>query len=309
MEKQKIYICVDAGGTSSKAAIFSEEGQILERGFGKSGSPAVSFNEWYLHIDDAIVQVINNFSEKNDFNNFIIEKIALGVSGISALSSIKEQIEYFQNKYNTKCSITSDTITALYSVISNKDENGIVVISGTGIGILGKNKEETLLVGGWGHLIREYGSAYSIVHDFVVDIIDKYEAMIELDELELAFLKRYNIEKIRDFNHMFYQNSKDEIASYSVFFKEYAMLKNEHAIELLKKEGMRLAIQVENLMKHLKLENGTKIGLKGGFIERDGELIVSGFKEYMLSKNIILNYIKNNNEQLDGVYRYAIWHN
>lgn len=309
MEKQKIYICVDAGGTSSKAAIFSEEGQILERGFGKSGSPAVSFNEWYLHIDDAIVQVINNFSEKNDFNNFIIEKIALGVSGISALSSIKEQIEYFQNKYNTKCSITSDTITALYSVISNKDENGIVVISGTGIGILGKNKEETLLVGGWGHLIREYGSAYSIVHDFVVDIIDKYEAMIELDELELAFLKRYNIEKIRDFNHMFYQNSKDEIASYSVFFKEYAMLKNEHAIELLKKEGMRLAIQVENLMKHLKLENGTKIGLKGGFIERDGELIVSGFKEYMLSKNIALNYVKNNNEQLDGVYRYAIWHN
>ena len=40
----------------------------------------------------------------------------------------------------------------------------------------------------------------------VVEI--KRKRQIELDELELAFLKRYNIEKIRDFNHMFYQNHK-----------------------------------------------------------------------------------------------------
>lgn len=309
MKKQKIYICVDAGGTSCKAAIFSDEGEILERGFGKSGSPAVSFAEWYLHIDDAITQAIDNFSKSYELKDFVIEKISLGVSGFSALSSTNEQIEYFQNKYNTKCTITSDTITALYSVIDNKHEDGIVVISGTGIGILGKNSNETLLVGGWGHLLREYGSAYSIVHDFVVEIIDKTEAMISLDELELAFLKRHNINNIRDFNHMFYQHSKDEIASYSVFFKEYAELGNKHAIQLLKKEGNRLAIQVENLMKHLKLQNGTKIGLKGGFVEKDGELIVKGFKEYMESKNIILNYIENKNEQLYGVYRYAIWHN
>lgn len=307
MKKEQIYICVDAGGTTSKAAIFSKDGKILARGIGKTGSPAVSFNDWYLHIDDAIVESLRNLNENNQIDKYEIEKIALGVSGISALSSTIKEQEYFQNKYGVPCLITSDTLTALYSVIENKEEDGIVVISGTGIGIFGKNSTQTFLVGGWGHILREYGSAYSIVHDFSVGIIDKFEAMIEFSNLEQEFLKKFQITNIRDFNHLFYQHSKDEIAKYSIFFKEMARKNNNDAISLLKKEGKALAIQVENLMKHLKLKNGTKIGLKGGFIEKDGELIVEGFKEYMNNKDIKLQYVDNNNEQLYGVYRFAIW--
>lgn len=61
-------------------------------------------------------------------------------------------------------------------------------------------------------------------------------------------------------------------------------------------------------MKHLKLKNGTKIGLKGGFIEKDGQLIIDGFKEYMINRKINLRYIDNQYEQLYGVYRFAVWH-
>lgn len=307
MNKQDLYICVDAGGTSSKAAIFNNNGEILVRGVGGSGSPAVYFNDWYLHIDDAIVDALNNFKQKYEMSNYCFKKIALGVSGISALSSVTSEIKYFENKYHIPCLITSDTMTALYSVINQKNEDGIVVISGTGIGIFGKKDNNTFLIGGWGHILREHGSAYSIVHKFVVNIIDKFERMDDFDELEEKFMNEYHLNNILDFNHLFYQHSKDEIAKCSVFFKKMAEEKNSHAITLLKKEGISLAIQVENLMKHLKLENSTKIGLKGGFIEKDGELIIQGFKEYMIEKKINLNYIDNNLEQIYGVYRFAIW--
>ena len=55
------------------------------------------------------------------------------------------------------------------------------------------------LIGGWGHLLREKGSAYAIVHDFCVKMIEKYEAGIRLNKLEYAFLNNYKMSNIREF--------------------------------------------------------------------------------------------------------------
>lgn len=301
---KKVYICVDAGGTTSKAAIFDEKGNILSRGYSSSGSPAVSFDKWYFHIDEAIDDCINNYNQNID-----IISITLGVSGISALSNVENETKYFEKKYNTKCLITSDTLTALYSILEPDENSGIIVISGTGVAIFGKNKAETLLVGGWGHLIRERGSSYSIVKDFCVNIIDKTEESIELTNLEKMFLAENNINEIRDFNKLFYQHSKDEIAKLSVFFKEKAKQNNDEAIMLLRSEGAKLAKQVIDLMRKLNLENNTKIGLTGGFIEKDGEEIVKGFKEYLKLYNVYLKYNEEYKEQLIGVYQLAVQEN
>lgn len=300
--KKDIIICVDAGGTTSKVGIFTNDGNILMRETGKAGSPAVDKN-WYLNIDSAIQKAL----DKLDFEYNVLY-IELGVSGISALTEHSNIDEYFMQKYNARCSITSDTLTALYSVINENDDEGIVVISGTGVAVFGKKANNTHLIGGWGHLIRERGSAYAIVHDFVVSIIDKVEASIPLDELDKDFLNYCKIEDIREFNHLFYQHSKDEIATYSVFFKEEADKNNERAIKLLKEQGVLLGIQVKHLMQTLNIKNGAKIGLKGGFIEYDGKYITEGIFEYFKNNNIELTYVNNHEEQLMGVYRLAKIH-
>lgn len=294
-------ICVDAGGTSCKAAIFQKNGQILAKGFGKSGSPAVSTN-WYIHIDDAI----SNALSKINRNNFEIAFIQIGASGISALNSHQEIDLYFIDKYNCPCNITSDTLTALYSVLDENEQEGIVVISGTGVGIFGKNKDsKTMLIGGWGHLIREYGSAYSIVHIFCINLVNHYEETGELSVLEKLFLEKCGFTKVRDLNHLFYQKNKDEIASLSVFFKEEANKGNLDAIDLLKEQGYLLGRQVKNLMRFLNLPNKTKIGLRGGFLEIDGKYIIIGIKEYFKENNIELSFEKETKDQLVGVYQLA----
>ena len=300
MNKREVYICVDAGGTTSKAAIFSKDGTILARGFVESGSPAVTYDRWYVNIEKSMIDAINHYQTPMK-----IIKMVFGVSGISALSSITDVKNYFEQKYLSTCIITSDTMTALYSVLENSKDAGMVVIAGTGVAIFGKNHSETMLIGGWGHLLREKGSAYAIVHDFCVKMIEKYEAGIRLNKLEYAFLNNYKMSNIREFNHLFYQNSKDEIAKLSIFFKQQAKLGNKQAMKLLKNQGFELAKQTINLMKKLNLKNNTIIGLTGGFIDNDGEYIIEGFKEYMDKVKIDLKYKINDGEQLFGVYKFA----
>lgn len=300
MNKKEVYICVDAGGTTSKAAIFSKDGTILARGFAESGSPAVTYDRWYVNIEKSMIDAINHYQTPMK-----IIKMVFGVSGISALSSITDVKNYFEQKYLSTCIITSDTMTALYSVLENSKDAGMVVIAGTGVAIFSKNHNETMLIGGWGHLLREKGSAYAIVHDFCVKMIEKYEAGIRLNKLEYAFLNNYKMSNIREFNHLFYQNSKDEIAKLSIFFKQQAKLGNKQAMKLLKNQGFELAKQTINLMKKLNLKNNTIIGLTGGFIDNDGEYIIEGFKEYMDKVKIDLKYKINDGEQLFGVYKFA----
>ncbi len=229
----------------------------------------------------------------------------MGVSGLSAKVDITFEKNYFIDKYKAPCLIVSDTLTALYSVLNNNEEQGIIVISGTGIAIFGKNGAETAMTGGWGHIIRELGSAYSSVHDFCVNIINKYESLTSFNELENKFLKTYNYKNVREFNHLFYNHTKDEIAKLSVFFKEEAKNGSLLAKEFLYEQGVLLAKQTENLINLLKLPNYTTIGLTGGFVEIDGEDIIRGFKEYLEKKNIYLNYNEEHKEQLIGVYRLA----
>lgn len=305
MSKSKeIIIGVDAGGTTSKVALFELDGTILAKSFGKSGSPAVT-KEWYLHIDDAIDDTLNKINKEENKIVFI----QLGVSGISALTSYEEIIQYFTNKYQSPCAITSDTMSALYSVLDDEEQAGIVVISGTGVGIFGKNNQnQTMLIGGWGHLLREYGSAYAIVHRFCVRLIDRFESTGTISSLGKKFLQKNKLNNIRDLNHLFYQNSKDEIASLSTFFKEEANQGNKSAILALREQGRLLGKQVSQLMKFLHLPNGTKIGLRGGFLEKDGKYIIQGIKEFFEQNNIILHFEKKATDQLYGVYRMALNH-
>jgi Predicted N-acetylglucosamine kinase len=299
---KKIIICVDAGGTSCKVAIYSLEGVVLSKGIGKSGSPAVT-KDWYLHINRAIQDALSKITEIE----YQILGIQIGVSGISALHSYDDVREYFINIYQSPCYITSDTMSALYSVLHENEEEGIVVISGTGVGVFGQNKGgKTWLIGGWGHLIREYGSAYSIVHRFCVHLINHFESMEELSILEKLFLQRCNFKNIRDLNHLFYQNDKDKIANLSIFFKEEANKGNKEAIHLLKEQGMFLGKQVKQVMKFLNLPNQTKIGFRGGFLEKDGKYILQGIHEYFEQNGIVLTFEEKSMDQLYGVYRLAL---
>ena len=147
------------------------------------------------------------------------------------------------------------------------------------------------LVGGWGHLLTEVGSAFSVVRTLAVNAIRLYEEKGIITNLTKTFIKHLGLEKIEQFRIFMYKNTKREIAAYARFVNEAAIFQNnEEAIELLKSEGRKLAIDVRNAKNIANLSHNAVLGFRGGFI-RNSEIfkqeLISSIKEMGLQFNII----------------------
>ena len=109
-------------------------------------------------------------------------------------------------------------------------------------------------------------------------------------------------------NRLFYQHTKDDIAKWSVYIKSCAQKGDFHAKTLLYTQGISLGRQIEHLMQWLAMPPKTKIGLRGGFLEHEGEYIIKGIHDYVKQKKIELTFEENTNDQMIGVYRRACYH-
>lgn len=298
----KYLIGIDAGGTKTKAIAYDEYGNILSTSITGPGSAAVVpvFTVWN-NVSEAIKKVIDSL----DKNKYQLTYIQMGLSAFSILDDVTKIEEEFSKKYNVGVSIESDTLIACHSILKNKYQNGVVALAGTGIAIFGINGSNTCLIGGWGHIIRELGSAYAAVHHFALGIIDQMENGLELTKIQNDFLNVLKENDIKDLKHLFYYHSKDQIASFVTFIKDYALKGNIEAKKILEEEGKSLALQVLKAINKLKLKDDYVIGLRGGFAQKQNNDIVNGFKEILKENNIFVEIINDLDDPAIGTYYLA----
>ena len=121
--------------------------------------------------------------------------------GISALDVIKDKKAYedrYALEFNTKVFIESDVLLALFSNFTDLYDEGVLVLSGTGSAVLGIKNTKTRLIGGWGHLLTECGSSYSVVRDFICKLIRQYESEGIISDLGKRFMEHLNYTHIND---------------------------------------------------------------------------------------------------------------
>lgn len=295
-------IGIDGGGTKTKAIAYSEDGTVINTTLTGPGSAAVvSVAEVWHNVERAIDNIISVIDSKK----YNLSYIQIGLSAFSILDNIDSIEKYYENKYNVQVSIVSDTLIACYSILKDKYKSGVVALAGTGIAIFGINNNETCLIGGWGHIIRELGSAYAAVHHFALDIIDHMESNVLLSSFEKGFLELLSNNGIKDLKYLFYYHSKDEIASYVTYIKDMAYKGNEHAIRILENEGKSLAHQVIKAINKLNLVNDFVIGLRGGFAQKQNKDIIKGFKQILFENNIHVEIIDDEDDPAKGTYYLA----
>lgn len=298
----KYVIGIDGGGTKTKAIAYDELGNILTTCVTGPGSAAVvSVKEVWDNVINAIDKVIQTLDPKL----YKLTFIQMGLSAFSILDNILEVEEEFKLKYHVDVSIESDTLIACHSILKGKYKNGIVALAGTGIAIFGINNDKTCLIGGWGHIIRELGSAYAAVHHFALNIIDNMENDVKLTKLEEGFLDYLKEHNIKDLKHLFYYHSKDEIASFVTYIKDAAYSGDLEAKLILEKEGASLAYQVLKAINKLKLTDDFVIGLRGGFAQKQNEDIVIGFKKVLSENNIYQEIINDLDDPAKGTFYLA----
>lgn len=290
---EKALLVIDGGGTKTKASLFLEDGSIVYEYKTNVGSFAVAKKEAMKNIDKAIEEVIAFSKEKYE-----IIFIQMGISGLGAIENVAILEKRYYKKYKINLSIDNDVFLALYSVIKNNYNEGIVIVSGTGSGIGGIKNGRKVLIGGYGHLLDEYGSAYSFVRSAILFVKNEYELTGKMSIFGRKLLSILKLENVYQFKAFMYNKTKYEVASFSKAISLLALENNDVVTHLLENCALDLFEGIKRLKNALNLSSNAILGFRGGFI-CDAPLV----KEKLIS-TLEENGVKLiiDNEFLDPIY-------
>ncbi len=293
---EKVVIAVDAGGSKTKVSVVDRSKNILYSVILGSGSPAVVGDHALANIRSGVKQAFESIKSP-----YTLACIGMGISGLGVITNLEEIRLDFERIYSVPTLIESDASIALYSIVTDLYDKGILVLSGTGSAIFGINQNETVLVGGYGHMLTEVGSAFTTVQELMIQSIRRFESDQIISSLTLKFFNLIGISSVHGFRSFVYNRTKREIASFASFINEEANNGDLEAIELLKKAGRDLAEDVIKTYKILHLDEETVIGFRGGFI-MNSPITQDELIKVLKAKNIKFTYVVGDTDPIYGVY-------
>ncbi len=253
------YLGIDGGGTKTTAVIADESGEILCKTEGKS------INFYAIGMEKSrenLKNLITEIQEKTNISSFRSAFI-----GCSALDS-----EADENTINALCSgiiksekigMNSDVFVALKASAGN-----CVAICGTGSIAIGEAKNGTIVVkGGWGHILGDEGSGYSIAVSALKKSCIYYDKGIKTPLIDGA-IKYFGANNFREIIDIIYssETSKDYIAGFAKTVGKFA---EEDALckEIIEDEAVAFAETVASLID--ELGKGAHLSLYGGVLKNN----------------------------------------
>lgn len=297
---KKGLIGVDSGRTNIRITVFSLEGEELMTSMFSAGSPSAFGESAFQNIEAGLDQVLEKIKDIYE-----IEYIQLGVSGLGSVRNVKQIEERLTKKYQIPVSMENDALIALYSLFKDHYDQGILVLSGTGSAVYGLANGKPLLVGGWGHLLEEKGSAYQLVRRAFLRIIDKYEHQIDFSAFDQTFMKILGAKDVYDLKPVFYQSSVDTLAFYSKVIDDLARCGDPDAISLLVEAGKGLASDVAICFEKLPLKMPVPLGFQGSFINQASHVKETLLEELRMKK-LEVTVIEKEIKPIMGAYFRAL---
>jgi len=256
----KYIIGIDGGGTKTLGVLFDIHGQELKRVENDFSNFSMGEKEAKHHIEKTISELANGLDEPRDLY------IQMGIAGVSKLTDIKCYEEKLGQMYHARVSLDSDALIALYAVKRHRNVNVIIVIGGTGSVLMIGEDDNAQIIGGFGHLLGDEGSAYHLVISTFKMIIDDRESGRPDKDLTRKILDKIKAKNDQEIKNFVYNENKNTIANLSMFIAECAKKNDKDAIYLLKKEGKYLAKQTINAYKKFIHKDNVIVALRGGFL-------------------------------------------
>jgi len=254
------YLGIDGGGTKTEFLLTDKEGNVLNRYILGSGNP----------VDIGIENTLNvlNTGIMHVCANIPFRKISafVGIAG-GATGDYKEQIGEFLQKYNF-CSVNngSDVQNAVAGTLGDKD--GILVIMGTGDIAYSQIDEKLYRTGGFGYLLDEGGSGYSIGRDAILASLKAEEGTAKKTILVDMFNQKFETKNILDHISKIYIGGKREIASFAPLVFEAYEKGDEVANEILENNFKQIATLVEDASRFFTNEEKINVVFVGGLAKK-----------------------------------------
>ncbi len=256
----KYYLGIDGGGTKTTAAIADNTGNVIFKAVGKT------INFYSVGMATARENLANLMDEINKtLGKISFEGAFIGCSALDweadqeTISSLCDGIIDAG-----KIGMNSDLFVALKASRGN-----CVAVCGTGSMAIGENADgEIIVAGGWGHILGDEGSAYSIAIKALKECARLWDKK-NYSALLICASDFFDVKDFRDVINIIYspESSKDNVASFAQKVGELAEKGDAAAKEILIAEARDFSKTVICILE--RLDSCNTLSLYGGLFENN----------------------------------------
>jgi len=280
----KVFIGIDGGGTNLKALIGDENRKVI----GSIKSGPVNYQSVGIdRVKESFSYLLNWCNNEYKITYEDIKCICMGCAGIN---NRKDEMIYkdIMNElgYSNKLLIYNDAYVALAE--ENREVEGAVLISGTGSIAYGISKDGThVRVGGWGHIIGDEGSGYSIARNALNAVVRSADGIIPYTRLTKAIMDKLKVNSLEELMSYIYAPGiqKQHIGELAPIVLEMAS-SDKAAENIVKNAAYDLCKMVYALRRKMNLQSFT-LKLSGSILTKS-EVI----------RNIIIDELKHNSPEI-----------
>lgn len=231
--KEIIVAGIDGGGTGTTLVLLDRQGRQKTRKTFGAFNPNSIGEDNYRRL---LAEIFDTILQAGDCGAVCIG--AAGISNPLTAGAARETAEKYG--LSGKLLLKGDQEIALYGAMSGKA--GAILISGTGSICFGRTADgETVRAGGWGHLIDDVGSGYSIGRDVLRAVVRTHDKRGEKTLLTELVQKSWSASGIEDIIARTYSTAdKSNIAALSRAAEEGAAAGDTVSLRLLEQNAGEL---------------------------------------------------------------------
>jgi len=240
---------IDAGGTKTVCLLADERGLILSEGRGPGAN---------LHAagELAVEKVLHQVMEAAlDGRPVTPNAICLGIAGVdrqdeaNTVTAIMRRIGH-----RSRVLVVNDALIAL--VAGARDAPGIVIISGTGSIVYGRNAHgEAARAGGWGHMIGDEGSGYWIGREALAAVMRAGDGRGPATRLRPDVLAHFGIADVSRLPRIVYDRDipRKSVAALGPIVDRAAVRGDAVATRILEQAGDELVLAARSVATRLEM--------------------------------------------------------
>ena len=262
----KYLIGVDSGGSKCDVIITDTGMRRIASGTFKSEHLSEKGTSAFT---ESLLIGINNILEKHRIIYSEIAGICIGVAGArnndvkTAISRLVSKSMNFRNVLTV-----GDTEAAIQGAFG--DDDGIVLICGTGSILFGRINNKIFRAGGWGKILGDYGSGYDLGRKAIMKLVRDFDLSAEETLFSVKIKKIHGIDKSAIINKIYHGHFP--LHSLAPLVIECAAMNDENCRDVVNTAVDELIYLIRVFFKTTRRRKKIKLALLGGIIENDNFL-------------------------------------
>ena len=270
---ENYFLGLDCGGSKTYAVIVDATGQEVGRGQGGSA------NFTQVGLEAAIQQMQSAIEDaaRNAGCSLPLQKGWLGIAGIARQEDIDALLPSL-SKYAAILHITNDAELGLCAL---EQRVGVTIIAGTGSIALGRNAQgQKARAGGWGYLLGNEGSGYTIGQNALVAALQYADGRGAETVLLDRIMQEWQLRRVEEvIGQVYAPTGRAIVARLSRLVFEAARSGDVIAQEIVERNAYELARTCTALANRLHFpREGFPLALVGGLLVHEAD-----YRERVLS--------------------------